>query len=105
MPPEGRFGPPPRPGPTAIGQTVSGADQTVDLEEGRRRRERVSASMAILRAATPEAGSYVNETDYFEPEWQSSFWGASYARLLSIKRRYDPGGMFTCHHCVGSEER
>jgi FAD/FMN-containing dehydrogenase len=59
--------------------------------------------MAILRAATPGSGSYATETDWFEPDWQRSFWGENYARLLGIKRRLDPTGVFVCHHCVGSE--
>ena len=50
------------------------------------------------------AGSYWNEADYYEPEWQAGFWGAeNYAKLYKIKQAVDPAGMFTCHHCVGSE--
>ncbi|HEX2571741.1 MAG TPA: FAD-dependent oxidoreductase [Polyangia bacterium] len=74
-----------------------------DLTEGRVERARVTAAMKILRAATPRTGSYVNETDYFEPDWQHAFWGDNYEKLLQIKRKYDPRGLFTCHHCVGSE--
>ena len=74
-----------------------------DLAEARRARAGVSAAMAVLRAQTPDAGSYVNETDYFEPDWQRSFWGDNYPRLLAIKHAYDPHNLFTCHHCVGSE--
>jgi hypothetical protein len=59
--------------------------------------------MAILRRVTPGSGTYVNEADYFEPDWQRSFWGASYQRLLAVKQKYDPEGLFSCHHCVGSE--
>jgi hypothetical protein len=66
-------------------------------------RERVHAAMAALKAAAPGAGSYVNETDYFQPDWQAAFWGGNYARLLQVKRRYDPRGLFTVHHGVGSE--
>merc|ERR1719408_125864 len=52
------------------------------------------------------SGSYWNEADYYEPEWQSSFWGKkNYAKLLGIKQKYDPDGIFTCHNCVGSEFR
>ena len=54
-------------------------------------------------AATPGSGSYVNETDWFESDWQRSFWGGNYDRLLRIKRQVDPAGLFVCHHCVGSE--
>jgi FAD/FMN-containing dehydrogenase len=63
----------------------------------------VGQTMDVLRAITPGAGSYVNETDYFEPGWQDSFWGPNYPRLLEIKRRYDPQNIFRVHHGVGSE--
>jgi FAD/FMN-containing dehydrogenase len=63
----------------------------------------VGQTMDVLRAITPGAGSYVNETDYFEPDWQDSFWGPNYPRLLEIKRRYDPQKLFRVHHGVGSE--
>ena len=74
-----------------------------DRREAEAQRARVTAAMAILRKATPGAGTYVNETDYFEPDWQRAFWGENYPRLLAIKRAVDPEGLFTCHHCVGSE--
>ena len=63
----------------------------------------VGQTMDVLRVLTPGAGSYVNETDYFEPDWQDSFWGPNYPRLLEIKRRYDPQNVFRVHHGVGSE--
>jgi FAD/FMN-containing dehydrogenase len=66
-------------------------------------RAKVDAAMQRLRSATPGAGSYINETDYFEPDWQHAFWGDNYPKLLAIKRAYDPHNLFTCHHCVGSE--
>jgi FAD/FMN-containing dehydrogenase len=63
----------------------------------------VSAAMDELRKLTPRAASYVWETDYFEPNWQDSFWGDNYPRLLAIKQKYDPDGLFFLHHGVGSE--
>jgi FAD/FMN-containing dehydrogenase len=57
---------------------------------------------ALLRVA-PDAGSYVSESDYFEPNWQASFWGRNYPRLAAAKRTYDPSGLFFVHHGVGSE--
>jgi FAD/FMN-containing dehydrogenase len=63
----------------------------------------VGQAMQVIRALTPGSGSYVNETDYFEPDWQESFWGANYPRLLEIKRAYDPANIFRVHHGVGSE--
>jgi hypothetical protein len=38
------------------------------------------------------AGTYVNECDHFQPDWQKAFWGANYPRLAAIKRHYDPDG-------------
>lgn len=76
-----------------------------NVAEGRARKARVTAAMKIIRDLTPGAGTYVNEADYFEPDWQQAFWGENYQKLLEIKRKYDPHGMFICHHCVGSEEK
>jgi FAD/FMN-containing dehydrogenase len=59
--------------------------------------------MDVIRALAPGAGAYVNEADYFEPDWQASFWGANYPRLREIKQRYDPANIFRVHHGVGSE--
>jgi hypothetical protein len=67
------------------------------------RRSRVQAAMAALRTAASETGAYVNECDYFQADWQKAFWGPNYPHLLSIKRRYDPDGLFAVHHGVGSE--
>jgi len=67
------------------------------------RADRVHAAMQALSACAPGAGSYVNETDYFQADWQHAFWGPNYPRLLRTKRRYDPAGLFTVHHGVGSE--
>jgi hypothetical protein len=32
------------------------------------------------------------------------FLGSNYRRLATVKRRYDPAGLFFVHHGVGSEE-
>jgi FAD/FMN-containing dehydrogenase len=61
--------------------------------------------MEPIRAVTQDSGSYVNETDFFEPDWQRSFWGDNYRRLLAVKQRYDPTNVFCVHHGVGSEGR
>lgn len=59
--------------------------------------------MGPIRAATPNGGAYGNEADIAEPNWQQAFWGKNYPRLLSIKQRYDPLGVFYGYHSVGSE--
>ncbi len=35
----------------------------------------VERAMKEIRSLVPMAGSYVAESDYFEAEWQRSFWG------------------------------
>jgi FAD/FMN-containing dehydrogenase len=67
-------------------------------------RDRVHAAMKALRVAAPDTGAYVNECDYFQSDWQQRLWGSNYPRLLEIKRRYDPDGLFYVHHGVGSED-
>ncbi|MBV8226212.1 MAG: BBE domain-containing protein [Verrucomicrobia bacterium] len=64
----------------------------------------VTAAMGELRKLVPRPASYVWETDYFEPNWQDSFWGDNYARLKRVKQKYDPDGLFFLHHGVGSED-
>lgn len=75
-----------------------------DLEAARKSRERVHRSMNELRALAPNGGSYVSESDFFEKDWQNSYWGTNYARLASVKKKYDPTGLFFVHHGVGSDE-
>jgi len=60
--------------------------------------------MAPLRALTPNSGSYVNEADPTEPNWQHTFWGDNYPRLLQLKNYWDPDGVFWCIPCVGHGE-
>lgn len=75
-----------------------------DLVTGGALRARVQAAMTAVRVVAPNTGTYVNECDYFQPDWQRTFWGVNYPRLAAIKRRYDPDGLFFIHHGVGSED-
>ncbi|KAJ3183355.1 hypothetical protein HDU85_002381 [Gaertneriomyces sp. JEL0708] len=64
----------------------------------------LNSALDILRDAYPDSGAYYNEASFFEPKWQSSFWGVeNYLKLLKIKAKYDPKGFFVCKSCVGSE--
>ncbi|HEY3799776.1 MAG TPA: FAD-binding protein [Caulobacteraceae bacterium] len=74
-----------------------------DVATGHAHAARVADAMREVRAVAPDTGAYVNECDYFQPDWQRAFWGPHYQRLLAVKRRYDPTGLFTVHHGVGSE--
>lgn len=64
----------------------------------------INRAMDELLRVAPGAGSYVSESDYFRPDWQTAFWGSNYPRLAAVKKQYDPGGLFIVHHGVGSEE-
>jgi FAD/FMN-containing dehydrogenase len=75
-----------------------------DYGAGRRGADAVNQAMAELLKVAPQAGAYVSESDFFQPQWQQSFWGPNYARLAAIKQQYDPGGLFFVHHGVGSEQ-
>jgi len=75
-----------------------------DLALARREAGKIEQAMAELRKVVPDAGSYVSETNFFEPSWQQAFWGPNYPRLRSIKKKYDPTGLFFVHHGIGSED-
>ncbi len=74
-----------------------------DLANARLEARRIDASMDALLKAAPGAGSYVSESNYFERDWQASFWGGNHRRLAAAKHQYDPDGLFFVHHGVGSE--
>jgi FAD/FMN-containing dehydrogenase len=75
-----------------------------DAAEARIQAEAVDKSMGAIRKLLPRVGSYVWETNYFQPHWQEAFWGENYDRLLAVKGKYDPDGLFFLHHGVGSED-
>jgi FAD/FMN-containing dehydrogenase len=75
-----------------------------DVAVARSEAEAVTAAMDEIRKLLPRVGSYVWETDYFQPHWQQAFWGENYDRLLAVKGKYDPDGLFFLHHGVGSED-
>jgi FAD/FMN-containing dehydrogenase len=74
-----------------------------DLIAARKGAGSIARAMDALRAIVPEVGTYVAESSFFEHSWQTSFWGANYAKLQQVKQHYDPDGLFFVHHGVGSE--
>ena len=74
------------------------------ISSARTARKQVDQCMRPLRAMVPNPGSYLNESNYFEKDWQQSYWGSNYARLAEVKRQYDPDGLFFVHNGVGSEQ-
>lgn len=63
---------------------------------------RTEATQA-LRDLAPDTGAYANEADPTEPQWQETFYGDNYPRLLALKQQWDPHGVFWYKNGVGSE--
>lgn len=59
--------------------------------------------MPKIEAVTPGSGSYMNEADFQQPNWQSTFYGTNYNKLKQIKNKYDPDHVFYNLKSVGSE--
>lgn len=75
-----------------------------DIAKGRKAADSVHRCMNELRAVASSGGAYVSESNFFESDFQHSYWGANHARLAEIKRKYDPDGLFFVHNGVGSEQ-
>ena len=74
----------------------------------------------MIRAVTPNSAVYSNEVstatfvnaefgltaqgDINEPKWQDAFWGPIYPKLVTIKEKYDPDGVFWAKSTPGSEK-
>jgi hypothetical protein len=63
-----------------------------------------STQLPILKQISgPDAGAYSNEADVLEENFQTTFFGPNYARLSTIKKKYDPTDLFIVRVGVGSE--
>lgn len=60
--------------------------------------------MPALEAVTPGGGSYLNEADFRQQDWQTAFYGANYEALQIIKEKYDPYDLFYALTAVGSDK-
>ncbi|KAJ7247074.1 hypothetical protein C8J57DRAFT_1190239 [Mycena rebaudengoi] len=66
-------------------------------------RQTVTAQTSLFEPFSEGLGAYLNEADRNDPDWPQSFWGDNYERLLEMKKKIDPLGVFECPKCVGSE--
>lgn len=56
-----------------------------------------------IEAITPYSGTYMNEADFQQPNWQWTFFGTNYAELVYLKTKWDPNLIFYANRGVGSE--
>ncbi|KAI3331457.1 6-hydroxy-D-nicotine oxidase [Xylariaceae sp. AK1471] len=80
-------------------------DFTVPFAKMQEQQDRITRDiMPRIEAVTPGAGAYINEADYQQDDWQDVFFGSNYENLLTVKRKYDPKGLFWNAIAVGSEK-
>ncbi|KAI3552786.1 FAD binding domain-containing protein [Colletotrichum abscissum] len=82
---------------TAVGWTSFNETSKSEAEKS------IYDSVEGFRQLTPGGGSYLNEGLSYEEDWQHTFWGTNYERLLKIKKTVDPDDVFWCQPCVGNE--
>ena len=73
------------------------------VAEARDHADAIRRAMNETRKVVPAFASYVSESNFFEKEWQSAFWGENHRQLIAVKTKYDHDGLFYVHHGVGSE--
>ncbi|UYV17391.1 FAD-binding oxidoreductase [Porphyrobacter sp. ULC335] len=73
-----------------------------DLDGARQDAVAVKGAMQALRKVSPEAGSYLYESDFHLADAGNRYWGKHAERLRQLKLQYDPTGLFSVHHGTGS---
>jgi len=63
----------------------------------------ITSALEQLAPVSAGGGTYMNEADAEDPNWQESFYGANYPKQLAIKKLYDPSGVWYAKTAVGSE--
>ncbi|KAF2197278.1 FAD-binding domain-containing protein [Delitschia confertaspora ATCC 74209] len=87
----------------ALWHVIMGGFWTKDVSVSTRKliQSAISSSITPLKNITPGGGCYMNEGDWTEMEWQTTFFGGNYEGLERVKRKWDPRGLFNCWKCVG----
>ncbi|KAJ1549548.1 hypothetical protein HK405_011617 [Cladochytrium tenue] len=83
---------------TPFTETAEGWDSNIELQDAM-----TNDIIPLLESISPGQGSYINEGNFQQPNFQSVFYGSNYDKLLAIKKARDPAGMFYATKAVGSE--
>ncbi|KAI7783097.1 FAD-linked oxidoreductase YvdP [Diaporthe eres] len=83
-----------------MGNVVYGYNDTV--EDMAAANKQMVDAYAVWRDVSD--GTYLNEADINEPNWQQSFYGDNYDRLYDLKQKVDPWGVLYATGAVGSED-
>ncbi|KAI5857483.1 FAD-binding domain-containing protein [Durotheca rogersii] len=59
---------------------------------------------AAMKKAGTNGCAYANEGDPYQPDWQDHFWGSEYPKLLEIRKKWDPNGVFYAVATPGTED-
>ncbi|KAH8726473.1 FAD binding domain-containing protein [Phaeosphaeriaceae sp. PMI808] len=85
-------------------QLITNWDSTAPFSNMEAAQKRMTEEfMPKISAITPGSGSYMNEADFRQPNWQQAFFGPNFQRLDDIKRKYDPRSVFYILKGVGSD--
>lgn len=71
-------------------------------EETQRLLDRTRAAHHFLRRRLGTDAAYANFPDPEQRDWRTAYYGANYTRLLHVKNRYDPTGLFRHAQSVGA---
>jgi hypothetical protein len=74
----------------------------VDMDKLEERKATLKTFHTAMKSQAPHMGSYGNEADAYDAQAEHNFFGIHYERLLAIKKKHDPTGVFWCVNCVNS---
>jgi hypothetical protein len=86
---------------TVFSMSANWPDDAPESEKRRRKARAVEVSRRMEEIVGKNGGTYVNEANPYEPNWERTFWGNKYSRLQEVKKKVDPDSLFVCNRCVG----